>query len=307
MAKKPGAGGLLDPTLNLNPVDAAGLDLRGKTVAVIGGTNGLGRAIARLAAAQGARVLVVGRSFRDEGTANLEHVPADLASMQEAQRVGRALPAEDLDLVVFTTGIIAAPKRETTAEGLERDMAVSYLSRLAILRELAPRLRKSTPPTRIFVMGFPGTGQAADLTDLDGARNYAAMTVHMNTVAGNEALVLDAVRRYPHAEFYGLNPGLIKTDIRANYMGEGSLKHRLVETILGWFTITPETYAKRILPVLVAPELTGRSGAMFNPKPKAILPSAVLDGAHVADLITRSEAMIAGVVSSPSTRPGRRA
>lgn len=297
MAKKPGSSGIVDPTLTLAPVDADALDLRGRTLAVVGGTNGLGRAIARLAAARGARVIVVGRTFRDAEVPGIEHVAADLASMAEARRIGRALPADALDLVVFTTGIIAAPRRETTAEGLERDMAVSFLSRLAILRELGPRLRREGTPARVFVMGFPGTGQRAELDDLDGARSYGAMRVHMNTVAGNEALVLDGVRRYPHAELFGLNPGLIKTDIRANYLGDGSLWHRLVETVLGWFTITPETYARRILPVLVAPELAGRSGAMFNPKPRAILPSEALDADHVAALIAASEAMIDGVLA----------
>ena len=40
------------------------LDLAGKSVAVLGGTSGLGRALALLAAAKGASVTVVGRSFK---------------------------------------------------------------------------------------------------------------------------------------------------------------------------------------------------------------------------------------------------
>jgi hypothetical protein len=52
-------------------------------------------------------------------------------------------PAETLDLVIFTTGIFAAPRRQETAEGIERDMAVSYLSRLVLVREIAPRLGKN--------------------------------------------------------------------------------------------------------------------------------------------------------------------
>lgn len=51
------------------------------------------------------------------------------------------LSAETLDPVVLTTGIMAGPKREVTAEGLERDVAISYLSRVAVLREIAPRHR----------------------------------------------------------------------------------------------------------------------------------------------------------------------
>ena len=46
----------------------------------------------------------------------------------------------------------------------------------------------------------------------------------MNTVAGNEMLVLEQRRKTPTVLFFGLNPGLVKTRIRSNFMGEGSLK-----------------------------------------------------------------------------------
>ena len=51
------------------------------------------------------------------------------------------------------------------------------------------------------------------------------MSLHMNTVAGNEMLVLDSAKRYPSANFFGLNPGIVKTNIRANLVGEGTLRH----------------------------------------------------------------------------------
>jgi hypothetical protein len=65
-------------------------------------------------------------------------VAADLSSMSEAVRVGRELPAESFDVVLFTTGIIAAKTREETPEHVERDVAISYLSRLAVLQGLSP-------------------------------------------------------------------------------------------------------------------------------------------------------------------------
>ena len=34
------------------------------------------------------------------------------------------------------------------------------------------------------------------------------MQVHMNTVAGNEALVFDSAERYPDVDFFGLTRGL---------------------------------------------------------------------------------------------------
>lgn len=280
-------------------VPAASLDLKDWKVAVIGGTGGLGRAISRVLASSGARVTVVGQTFRDEGVAGLEFVKADLSSMREAERVARALPAEQLDLVVFTTGIFAAPTREVTAEGLERDMAVSYLNRLVVLREIVTRLGTSRTgerpklKPRVFVMGFPGTGQAGTLGDLNSEASYVAMKVHMNTVAGNEMLVLDAADKHPHATFFGLNPGLIKTNIRDNYFGKASLKSRVVESIIGLFTPTPETYAERITPLLVSPDIEAHSGAMFDQKGNAVEPSPGLaDRTHVARFLAESEALI---------------
>lgn len=284
--RKTSMNGIPDPSLVVHP--PATLALSGTRVAVVGGTDGLGRALARLAAEAGAEVTVVGRTFRDEGVPRIRFMKADLSSMREATRVGTELDPE-VDAVVLTTGIIAAPQRETTAEGIERDMAISTLSRHAILRGLAPRLR---PRTRVFVMGFPGAGNLGDPSDLNAERSYAAMAVHMNTVAGNEAIVLHAKQHYPHLDVFGLNPGLVKTSIRSNLLGAGSLKHRLVEGLIGLITPTPEGYARRIAPLLVAPELEGRSGAMFGKKGSAILPSAGFDAAHVERFITGLDALL---------------
>lgn len=295
MAKqKMSMNGFPDPSLPVRHVPAASLDLSGKSLAVVGGTDGLGRAIARLAAARGARVTVVGRTFRDEGAPGLRFLKADLSSMREAARVGRELDAS-LDVVVLTTGIFAGKVREVTTEGIERDMAISYLSRLAIVQELAPRLAAKptgAPAPRVFVMGFPGTGQLGDASDLNAERSYDAMAVHMNTVAGNEMLVIDGKRRYPNVSFFGLNPGLIKTNIRANYLGAGSLTHRAIELLIGLLMPTPERYAERIVPLLFAPELEGRSGAMFGKKGTAILATDNLDAPHVARFIEASEALL---------------
>lgn len=279
---------------------AANLDLSGWNAAVIGGTGGLGRALSRVLAARGANVTVVGQTFRDAGVANLHFVAADLSLMRDAARVAKALPAEQLDLLVFTTGIFAAPQREVTAEGLERDLAVSYLNRLVMLRELAPRLgtgrtgaRAAFTP-RVFVMGYPGAGQAGTLGDLNAERGYSAMTTHMNTVVGNELLVLDGARRYRNAAVFGLNPGLIKTNIRDNFLGKGSLKSRVMEALIGLFTPTPDAYGERLAPLLVAPGLEAHSGALFNQKGEAIEPSPPLtDGAHAAQFLAESDALLA--------------
>ena len=39
--------------------------------------------------------------------------------------------------------------------------------------------------------------------------------VHMNTVAGNEILILDGAKRYPDAELFGMSPGILATNVRS--------------------------------------------------------------------------------------------
>lgn len=281
-------------TLRLTPVGQ--LDLSAKKVAVIGGTNGLGRAIARQTLARGAEVTVVGRTFRDAPADRLKFVAAALSSMTEAARVGRELPAESYDVVLFTTGIIAAKTREETREHVERDVAISYLSRLAILQGLSPRLgtarQDGAPRARVFVMGSPGVGTLGHPEDLNSEKSYRSLAAHANTVAGNEMLVLGAKDRFPGPAFFGLGPYLIKTDIRGNLLGEGSFIHKLVETAVGIFMQSPETYARRMVPLLFAPELEGRTGLMFGHKAHPILPTPSLDEAYVDRFLSASEALL---------------
>ena len=286
-----------DKSFTWRRVDAASLDLKGLKVAIVGGTGGIGRAFSRFMAARGASVVVVGQTFRDSEVPGIQIVKADLSLMREAKRVGQALPAEALDLIIFTTGILPGPKREETAEGIERDMAISYLSRLVIVREIAPRLGKDRPVARmkprVFIMGFPGIGQTGRLDDLNAEKSYGRWAVHMNTVAGNEMLVLDAAKRYPNASFFGLNPGFIKTDIRTYLFGGDTVLYRFTEWMMGLVASSPESYAERLTPLLVSPDLEGHSGAMFDRKGRAILPSPKLtDSSYVNAYIAASEALV---------------
>jgi hypothetical protein len=142
-------------------------------------------------------------------------------------------------------------------------------------------------------MGYPGTGQLGTPDDFNSERSYGVMAAHMNTVAGNEALVLDAAARHAHATFFGLNPGLIKTNIRDNLFGKGSLKSRAMESLIGLFSPSPEQYAARIAPLFFTPDIERHSGAMFNRKGEAIEASAGMDAAYVRRLMAASEMVLA--------------
>ena len=77
--------------------------------------------------------------------------------------------------------------------------------------------------------------------------------------------------------FFGFNPGLISTDIRASTFGSGVLGRvasYLVEGVIGLMNPDPGTYAATMLQVLTAPGLEVHSGAMFGQKGAPILADA---------------------------------
>lgn len=277
-----------------SPIDSLALDKL--KVAVIGGTNGLGRAIALQLASRGAHVTVVGRSFKDGGVENISFVQADLSLMEVARKVAQQIAPETLDILLFTTGIFASTSKQVTTEGLERDLAVSYLNRLVMLKEIAPKMRRNENSLgfkpRIFLMGYPGSGELGTIDDLNQENSYGAIKAHMNTVAGNEALVRVAAERYPQLNIYGLNPGIVRTNIRDNLLGENSWKSYIIEGIIGWFTKTPEQYAAKMVPLMVAAELEKRSGTFYNNKAQAILPSEGMTPSYAASYVEASEELL---------------
>lgn len=286
-----------DRSLTWTPESIDNIVLYGKHMLVVGGTSGIGRAIARLMAKQGADVTVVGRSFRDTGTPGIRFVQANLDSMAEARRLAEALPAELFSVVVFTAGTMSGPARRETPEGLEEHLAVNYLSRIVMLREMGNRLGTHRAPSaskpRVFIMGFPGTNIAGNVKDLNSTERYRPRTAHMNAVAGNEALVYDTDVRYPNLNAYGLNPGLIKPTIRGNILGgTESLRFRMVESMVRMVGISPEVYASKILPLLVSRDIEDASGSLFNQNGDAILRSKVMTDETVQQYVDTSESLL---------------
>jgi NAD(P)-dependent dehydrogenase (short-subunit alcohol dehydrogenase family) len=266
--------------------EAVAAAVKDKRVVVVGGTAGLGRAIARAAQTRGARVLAVGRTRRDE---DVEFLAADLSRMTEAVRVARELASQPVDYLVLTAGILAPATRTESAEGIELDMAVSALSRSVILEHCARSLKRGA---QVFIMGMPGSGQRGDPTDLNAERRpyggSAGEVPHLNTVAANEALVFHWARELKDQQVhvFGLNPGLIPTGIRDSVHG-GGVVGWFLEGIIGLVGGTAEAYGERIVSLFASPELPDLSGTLFNSSGEPILPTpAFADPTYVASFVT---------------------
>src|SRR5258708_10539547 len=105
--------------VSIRPQSIDELDLSSKRLLVIGGTNGLGRAIAGLALARGVDVTVVGRTLREFPEGQPKFVQADLSLMADALRLGGDPPGEGRRAAPFTSGITPPPTREGTAHATQ--------------------------------------------------------------------------------------------------------------------------------------------------------------------------------------------
>jgi len=285
-------------TLSVNPSAFLGLK-----VAIFGGTGGLGEAISDSLLNKGAEVTVVGRVLKASPHAHRLFVPADLSSLVNARGVARELAAETYDAVLLTHGIFAGRNREITTEGLEKDQATSAMSRWVIVREMAPRLGRGRcserPKPRLFVWGFPGGKRSLDFTDIESARNYRWQTAHSNTVVFNEALVFDAASRFPEINTFGMNPGVIKTNIMSGVLGQSSLAQRVQQALVGLLFQSAETYAEKVAPLVVHRALENRSGSLFNRHAQPIEPNSwLVDDDHCTRVVEAAEALSKRVLSN---------
>jgi NAD(P)-dependent dehydrogenase (short-subunit alcohol dehydrogenase family) len=157
----------------------------GKMVVVTGATGGLGYETALALAKAGAEVILTGRDDRKGQSAiekishevigakiRYEHLDlASLASIADfAQRMG---VRQSLDLLINNAGVMALPRRQTTADGVEMQFGTNYLGHFALTARLMPLLRRSSGPRVVSVSSLAHRTGFIDFGDLQGARVYS--------------------------------------------------------------------------------------------------------------------------------------
>ena len=173
-----------------------------QTVAVFGGSSGIGLAIARAARGAGARVVAVGRDRERLAAAAREvdgllTATADIAVEAEVEAVLRDLGA--LDHVVVTAGAIVGPSALTALDfpRAQAAIATKLFGSLLVAKHAAPRLRAGGS------IGFTSGMLGRKVTP-----NAVVKTV-IN--AGLEAAVRQLARELAPLRVYGVSPGPLDT------------------------------------------------------------------------------------------------
>jgi NAD(P)-dependent dehydrogenase (short-subunit alcohol dehydrogenase family) len=202
-----------------------------RTALVVGGTNGIGRAIALRLAEEDFRVFVVGRDAargadvvaecgargsRLSGHAFLQCDASRLSAVRAcAAEVASRAPA--LDALFLTQGIASIAGRTETSEGLDVKLSLHYFSRVAFIRALLPQLRLAPNGAAVLCVLSAGvhgpyTHYADDfeLKTHYGLKN-AADAAGFYTDAALHSLGLEEAAHGSRVTFAHAAPGIVAT------------------------------------------------------------------------------------------------
>ena len=165
-------------------------DLHGQTVAVIGGSSGIGLETARLARANGADIILTARNPDRLHRAGLE-LEASIAAFDATDfaRLGRffdALPAPINHLLVTGPGLCHPPPAGSCLDAARRDLDAHLLLPLQIARHTAGKIR---PAGTLLFIGSTGGRRAAA-----GPALIAAITAALPALTRSLALQVAPVR-----------------------------------------------------------------------------------------------------------------
>jgi NAD(P)-dependent dehydrogenase (short-subunit alcohol dehydrogenase family) len=249
----------------------------GKTAVVTGATGGLGYETALALAKAGAEVILTGRDDRKGQSAiekisrevigakiSYEHLDlASLASIADfAQRMG---VRQSLDLLINNAGVMALPRRQTTADGFEMQFGTNYLGHFALTARLMPLLRRSSGPRVVSVSSLAHRTGFIDFGDLQGARAYSPWKAYGQSKLACLIFALELQRRSDAGGWNltsnAAHPGFSRTKLFAS--GPGGLLSVATDFAAPLFGHSAADGARPILFAATSPQ--AKPGAYYGP------------------------------------------
>lgn len=144
------------------------IQLKGKTAFISGGTQGIGFAIAKQLLAEGATVIVNGRTTEKvaaavkELGANASGIAADLSKEEEVQHLLSALPP--IDILVNNAGIFALKEFHAIEDSEWQSMFdINVMSAVRLSRALLPQMLEKKWGRILFISSESGVNVPANM------------------------------------------------------------------------------------------------------------------------------------------------
>ncbi|MBC3962706.1 SDR family oxidoreductase [Pseudomonas simiae] len=171
--------------------------LNGKTVIVIGGSSGIGAAVAQAAAARGAQVVLAGRRLVSGVENGLRSEPVDVTDAASLQRLFEAVGR--FDHLVYTSGPSLRAKTlvETDLIEAQENFNVKLWGSLRAIQQALPFLNEQ--------------GSISLTSGQLGRKSVAGQFIKTGINAATEALVKQLAKELAPRRVNAISPGVIDT------------------------------------------------------------------------------------------------
>jgi len=277
-------------------------DIAGKTVVITGASDGIGAVAAVKLAAQGADVVIVGRSadklarvaetIRSESGRDPVALPADFTSLDEVRKLANDLLDRLPHIHVLANNAGGVwPKRVVTPDGHEQTFQVNHLAPFLLTSLLRDRLAASAPARVITTASTAHRGGRLDLDDLDyERRRYSSMQVYGTTKLENILFTRELARRLegtgvPAA---GLHPGTVSTGFARDSWFAPIITNYPIKA----FFKSPEQGADTLVWLATAPSEDIESGGYYSSRKPGRPTKQAQDDAMAVELWNKSAELV---------------
>ena len=124
---------------------------------------------------------------------------------------------QSLDLLINNAGVMALPRRQTTADGFEMQFGTNHLGHFALTARLLPLLRRASRPRVVSLSSLAHRTGRIDFDDLQGARVYSPWKAYGQSKLATLMFALELQRRSDAAGWNlisnAAHPGFARTNL----------------------------------------------------------------------------------------------
>jgi len=247
-------------------------DQSGKCFIVTGANAGVGFELARVLAAQGARVLMgcrerdraevaLARIQRLTPNADLAWLPLDLGDIESVRAaVAQASKEPRIDALINNAGVMNPPLTRTK-QGFESQFGVNHLGVFALTSLLLPELAKTLGSRIVVTSSIAHLKANIDWDDLNAERSYSKTDRYGASKLANALFFFELDRRLRASGIpvtaVGVHPGVASTSL-GRHMGLAQLAGPIVGLLLN-------SAAKGAWPALLGATGHVKPGAYYGP------------------------------------------